>query len=174
MWSGNQYIVRRSPWMLGFQIVAAFVFIGMGVWLLGWKTEPVPTEGQKLLAWFVIAGGLAGLLVLGLRARQPAQVLAIDASGLTWWKADRTIAWAEIEAVTIDAWRSTLYLHVTLGAESPGVATDPAHPIEAFGSMLTRSDLSFRLSGSTGRRDELRQALEEMAPAHVRILPELG
>lgn len=47
-----------------------------------------------------------------------------------------------------------------------------AFQIEALGSLLARSDLSLRLSGSNARPDAVLEALEQLAPAHVRILPE--
>lgn len=174
MWDGTRFIVRRSPWMLGFQVVASLAVIGIGIWVLAFKTEPPPTEGQSLLGWAVIAGGIAGLIVLGLRARQPSQLLAIDGAGLHWWKADRAIRWAEVARVTIDTYRSTFYLHLKLRTGPDGVGTAPAHPLETLGSLVTGSDLSIRLSGSDARRETVREALEKLAPADVAILPARG
>ena len=171
MWEGDRFVVRRSPFMLAFQIVAAFGFIFMGVYMLVWRVTP-PTGEQTLLAWLVIAGSIAALFVLGQRALGPKVLLTIDANGLSWWKADRTILWAEIAQVRIDTYKTTFYLHVTLCPNAAGVGTDPAHPLEAFGSMLTQSDLSFRLSDASGARAPVKDALEQLAPERVRILRE--
>lgn len=171
MSSEDRFVVRRSPFMLAFQFVAALFFIGISVWAMNWKQPPLE-PGQATFAWFVIAGGAVALVVLGFRAKAPKEMLAIDGDGLSWWKADRTILWAEIERLSLDTYRSVFYLHVKLAAASGGVGTDPAHPIEAFGSLLTGSDLSFRLSGSDAGLDEVREALERLAPGHVAILPE--
>jgi hypothetical protein len=172
MWEGDRFIVRRSAAMLAFQIVAACLGIGIGisVWALGWAQPPLE-GGRSAIAWLVLWGSAAALLLLVLRAREPTEMLALDAEGLTWWKADRMIGWAEIERITIDSYRSTFYLHIVLRDTAGGVDTGPPDPFEAFGSFLSRSDLSLKLSSSKARRGPVRDALEQLAPADVELLP---
>jgi hypothetical protein len=167
----DRFVVRRSPYLLAFQVVGALTLIGASIYALGWKDPPLE-PGQSQYAWLAIAGSAIALVVLWRRAFQPAEMLAIDRDGLTWWKANRTIRWAEIERISIDTYRSTFYLHVKLAGASGEVETAGPHPIELFGSLISGSDLSFRLSGSDARRDRVREALERVMPATVTLKPD--
>jgi hypothetical protein len=167
----DRFVVRRSPYMLAFQFAAALFFIGFGIYAIVWQQPPLE-PGQMPYAWLAIAAGVIALIVAWRRALQPAQMLVIDRDGLSWWKANRTIRWAEIERISLDTYRSTFYLHVKLATASGDVDTAGPHPIELFGSLITGSDLSFRLTGSDARRDSVRDALERVMPETVTLQPD--
>ena len=171
MGSEDRFVVRRSPYLAAFQVVIALILIGASIYALGWKQPPLE-PGQVPIAWLAIAGSAIALVVIWRRTLQPAEMLVIDRDGLRWWKANRTIRWAEIERISLDTYRSTFYLHVKLAATAGDVETDGPHPIELFGSLITGSDISFRLSGSDARRDRVRKALERVMPATVTLRPD--
>jgi len=172
MGSEDGFVVRRSPYFTAFQIVTALIFLGMGIYALGWMEPPIAPGRAPPSPWFLIAGSAIALVVVGRRALQPSTMLTIDRNGLTWSKADRTIRWAKIERISLFTYRATFYLNVKLAAGAGRVETAGLHLIEMFGSAVTGSDLSIRLTGSDARRDSVRAALQRLMPATVTLAPD--
>jgi len=171
MSEGDRFVVRRSIGMVVFQFGVAIMLIGAGIYALAWQQPPLEA-GQLPYAWLAIAAGAIALVVAWRRAFQPAAMLVIDRNGLTWWKVNRTIRWAEIERISLDSYRATFFLHVKLAPASGDVDTSGPHPLETFGSLVTGNDLSFRLTGSDARRDRVRAALERVMPGTVTLKPD--
>lgn len=161
----DDFVAYPSRWRIALMVLGAWMFVALGLWMLG-VFGPPPSEGRYSPAVVMVIGfggvvffGLCGVVGIGRLFDQREQVRIGPAGVLSIQWSGETIPWSEIVEVTTWSYRGqkAIILRLRDRTRFPGRGL-PAL-LAGANRSLTGGDLAISLTGTNGRFEDALAAI---------------
>jgi hypothetical protein len=160
----DRFVARNSPLRLSLLLLAAIVFVALGLWVAG-VFGPSPKPGREWFGWLAILffgfAGVKGAQRLSDRSDQ----MVIDRNGIFWrqWS-ETTIPWSAVRSFSQRSVKGQHFVCVHLKDASMFPRSGAGAWLAGLNRGLDFGDVALNVTGTDRNFAELVAAIERYAP----------